>query len=208
MADSRSEALAEAVAESVADSKLDPKVDSGTAVEMVCVGAIAGGHGLAGVVKIKPFTAQPEDVVAYGAVADEAGTRSFDIKLVGENKGTVLARMSGVGDRTAADALKGVRLYVPRTALPEPDEGEFYHADLVGLSVIDQGGETLGKVHAMHDFGAGDLLEMQLEDGRLVMLPFTQDCVPTVDLKAGHVVAVPTPGLLDDGNEEEGERDV
>ena len=154
---------------------------------MVCIGAVAGAHGVRGNVRIKPFTEVPEDVAAYGPVSDADGARVFDIQLVGEAKGVVVARMTGVKDRDAAEALKGLRLYVPRENLPDADEDEFYHADLIGLNVLSETGDALGTVLAMHDFGAGDLIEIKLISDRAVLLPFTRAVVPVIDLQAGAI---------------------
>ena len=154
---------------------------------MVCIGTVAGAHGVRGNVRIKPFTEAPEDVAAYGPVTDAGGARTFDLTLVGESGGTVIARLSGIEDRTAAEALKGVRFYIPRERLPAPEEDEFYHADLVGLRVVDSEGRDAGTVHALHDFGAGDLIEIRRPSRRLVLLPFTRTTVPDIDLAAGRV---------------------
>ena len=154
---------------------------------MVCIGAVAGAHGVRGNVRIKPFTDAPEDVAAYGPVTDAGGARSFDLTLIGEAGGAVIARLSGIEDRDAAEALKGLRLHVPRERLPAPAEEEFYHADLIGLRVVDSQGRAAGSVHALHDFGAGDLIELRLPSRRLVLLPFTRTAVPKIDLAAGEV---------------------
>jgi 16S rRNA processing protein RimM len=170
----------------------------------VCIGAIAGAHGVKGVVRVKPFTERAEDVAAYAPVTDESGSRIFALRYVGPAKGAVLVRIEGIDDRDAAEALKGVRLYVPRSSLPAPDDEEFYHADLIGLAVVDADGAAIGRVRAVEDYGAGDLLEVELTGGRVVMLPFTKAVVPEIDLAAGRLVAVPPAGLLD-GPERESE---
>lgn len=164
----------------------------------VCVGAVAGAHGVRGGVRIKSFTEDPHDVGAYGKVTDEAGRRTFDIRVTGQAKGVVLARLSGIDSREAAEALKGLRLYVPRDRLPPPSDDEFYHADLIGLAVVDQAGAVIGEVRAVHDFGAGDLLEIAMEGRAPVLVPFTAEAVPAVDIAAGRLVIDPPPGLLDD----------
>ncbi len=169
---------------------------------IVCVGAVAGAHGVRGGVRIKPFTDDPESVAAYGKVRDESGARVFDLRLTGKAKGVVLAKLSGVESREAAEALKGLRLYVERSVLPPADADEFYHADLIGLPVEDTEGQHLGVVHALHDFGAGDLLEVKTSATKLVVLPFTEAVVPVVDVAGGRLVVAPPPGLMDDKDAE------
>jgi len=161
----------------------------------VCVGVITGARGLKGEVRVRSFTARPEDVGAYGPLSDEAGTRTLKLKVTGPAKDAVFARVEGVADRTAAEALKGVRLYVARDALPEVAEDEYYHADLLGLRVEVAGGggrtEAWGAVKAVHDFGGGPLLEIERPDGTTVMLPFTKAAVPEVDIAGGRLVVAP-----------------
>lgn len=167
--------------------------------DLVCLGAIGGAYGVRGEVRLKSFCAVPEDVAAYGALRTETGERSFTVTLGRPIKGGFSARLSGVTTKEQADALKGVRLHALRTVLPDPDEDEYYHADLIGLAVMDTGGVLLGHVRAVHDHGAGDLLEIHgpaLKN--TVLLPFTQAAVPTVDLKGGRIVADPPDGLFGD----------
>jgi 16S rRNA processing protein RimM len=164
----------------------------------LCVGIITGAQGVRGVVRIKSFTAVPEDVAAYGPVADEDGQREFALRPVGRAKGVVIATIAGVADRDAAERLKGVRLYVARDKLPAPGEEEYYHADLIGLAAVLRDGTPLGRVRAVHEYGAGDSLEVVRESGATVMVPFTRAVVPEVDLAAGRLVIEPLDGLLDD----------
>lgn len=178
----------------------------------VCVGMISGAHGVRGLVKVKPFTEDPEGVTSYGPLSDESGLRSFRLELLSQAKGQWLARIEGVSDRTGADALRGTRLYVGRDLLPEPEEDEFYHADLIGLRVESPDGEPFGIVRAVHDFGAGPLIEIDRRPGA-IMVPFTKATTPVVDLAAGRIVIDPPAGLLeppghrpeDEGPEKEGE---
>lgn len=165
--------------------------------DRVCLGAVTGPHGVRGLVRIKAFTEDPADVASYGPVEDEAGGRRFDLQVAGRHKDQVIARIPGVGDRDAAQALKGTRFYVDRSALPEPEDGEFYHADLIGIRVELQDGTALGTVTAVHDFGAGDILEFVDADGRSRMLPFTEATVPAVDLAGGRLVVQPPEGAWD-----------
>ena len=163
----------------------------------VCVGAIAGAFGVKGEVRLKSFTADPEDLAAYGPLQTEDGAQSFDVTLTGQTKGALVGRLSGVATKEVADRLKGLRLYVDRAKLPDPEDGEYYHADLIGLEVFDTGGDPLGRVKAVLNHGASDLLEIDRKDGGAsVLLPFTQDAVPTVDLSAGRIVADPPDGVF------------
>jgi 16S rRNA processing protein RimM len=171
--------------------------------EKVCVGTVVGVHGVQGAVRIKSFTTAPADVAAYGAVSDESGARRFEVKVLGQARGAVLARLSGVAGRDAAEALRGLRLYVDRAALPATKEDEYYHADLIGLPVETKEGAALGRVRAVHNFGAGDILELRADDGRELLLPFSDAVVPEVDLAAGRIVAAPPASLLEDRGQAE-----
>jgi 16S rRNA processing protein RimM len=159
----------------------------------VLLGRIAGAHGIRGEVLIKTFTAAPEDIGAYGPLSDAAGARSFIVAAARPTPKGVVARLAGIADRTAAEALKGTELYVDRDRLPAAAEGEFYHADLVGLDAVDPAGRPLGTVIAVHNYGAGDLLEVRLAgSGRTELVPFTDDAVPEVDIAARRaVIALP-----------------
>lgn len=168
---------------------------------MICIGAIAGARGVKGEVRIKSFTGEPGAVADYGMVCDETGGRSFRVRVTGlgtgKSLGMVFAKLDGVNDRDVAEALKGTRLYVPRSALPEPPEDEFYHADLVGTRADLVDGGTLGVIREVHDFGAGSVLEIAGGQAGTVMVPFTLAAVPVVDLAGGRVVIDPPPGLLE-----------
>ncbi len=165
----------------------------------VCLGVITGAHGVRGTVRVRPFTAEPEAVSAYGEVSTEDGTRQFGLTVVGRApKAQVLVRLTGVDDRAAAKALKGTRLYVPRERLPPAGEEEYYHADLIGLAVEEVGGRALGTVKAVHNFGGGDVMEVVAADGASIMVPFTRAVVPVIDLASGRIVIDPPPGLLEE----------
>lgn len=164
----------------------------------VCLGAVAGAQGVRGDLRIKPFTADPADVASYGPVSDEAGTRRFTLTVREVRKDVVIVSAAEVRDRNAAEALRGVRLYVPRAALPEPEEDEFYHADLIGLAAVGEDGTVFGTVRALHDFGAGDVMEIaRAEGGQPFAVPFTRAVVPVIDFAERRVVVVPPDGLLD-----------
>jgi 16S rRNA processing protein RimM len=157
--------------------------------DLVLLGRIAGAQGLKGEVRINSFTANPEDIAAYGALAGADG-RQFVVERVRHLKGgAVVAVLAGVRDRGAAEALHGTELYVAREQLPETDTDEWYYEELVGLKAVSPEGEVLGKVLSVQNFGAGDLLEIREADKRQSrFVPFTQDVVPVVDVKAGQLV--------------------
>lgn len=167
------------------------------AARRVLMGVITGAHGVRGLLRVKSFAAEPEAITAYGPLEDERGERRFALELRGAVKGVLIARLDGITDRNAAERLKGTRLYLPRAALPEPEAEEYYHADLLGLAVEFKDGAVFGRVRAVHDFGAGDSLEVERPDGRMVMVPFTRTVVPVVDIAAGRLVVDPPKGLLD-----------
>lgn len=157
--------------------------------DKICVGAIAGAFGVRGDVRLKSFCSEPSDIAKYSPLSSEDGTRQFSLRLTRSIKGGLGARLSGVETREQAEALKGTTLWAARDALPSLPDDEFYHADLIGLEVVDTGGAVLGRVRAIFDHGAGDILE--IVGKQLIMLPFTKAAVPTVDLAAGRIVADP-----------------
>jgi 16S rRNA processing protein RimM len=163
----------------------------------VCVGVVTGAHGVRGAVRIKSFTAEPTDVASYGPLEDESGERHYSLRLIGSAKGVLIAKLPGVDDRDRAETLRGTRLYLPYSALPPPAEDEYYHADLIGLEAALVDGTPVGRVRAVHDFGAGDTLEIDRPKGPSVIVPFTRAIVPVVNLEAGRLVLDPPEGLLD-----------
>lgn len=172
----------------------------------VCLGAFAAPHGVRGLVKVKSFTEVPEDLAAYGPLSDETGQRRFEIEVLGRSGGLVLVRVQGVGDRDRAAALRGTKLFVPRDALPPPEEDEaYYHADLIGLVAVTEEGVVIGAVKAVQNHGAGDLLVIRGAEGREIDLPFTKAAVPSLDLGAGRMTVV-LPVELEPEDGEEGER--
>lgn len=165
--------------------------------ERVCVGAIAGAFGVRGEVRLKSFCAQPEAIAAYAPLWSEDGKRSFTVRLGQAIPNGFSARLSGIATREEAEALKGAKLFADRDKLPALPDDEFYHADLIGLMVLDTGGAELGRVSAVLNHGAGDLLEIQRPGKGSAYLPFTLAVVPTVDLNAGRIIADPPEGLLE-----------
>lgn len=182
---------------------------AGQADGLVVLGAIAGAHGVRGEVRVKTFTETPDAIAAYGPLTGDPGGRVFRVRALRTMKDGVVARLDGIADRDAAEALKGTRLCVTRAALGEPEEEDsFFHVDLVGLRAEDETGKALGTVVAVHEFGAGDMLEIRLgatDEGdtgsRTALVPFRREAVPVVDVKGGRVIV-----RLDDEDEEaEGE---
>ncbi|MGB8842051.1 MAG: ribosome maturation factor RimM [Aliidongia sp.] len=163
----------------------------------LCVGIVTGPHGIRGAVRVKSFTADPADLGAYGPVSDETGARRFPLRVVGMMKGVVLAELDGIADRNAAEALKGLHLYVDRAQLPAADADEFYHADLLGLEARLADGTALGKVTGLYDFGAGESVEITGAKGEVTMVPFTKAAVPAIDLASGTLTIDPPAGLFD-----------
>lgn len=168
-----------------------------SATSLVCLGAIAGAHGIRGLVRLKSFTARAQDIAAYGPLQDARGARRFELALVGSSRGALIARVNGVDDRNAAERLKGEKLYVARDRLPPTAVGEFYHADLIGLAAEWQDGTLFGCIIAVHDFGGGPSLEIERVTGDSVLVPFTTQVVPAVDIEGGRVVVAPPAGLLE-----------
>jgi 16S rRNA processing protein RimM len=159
----------------------------------VCVGQIGAPHGLRGEVWLRSFTAEPEAIAAYGPLETEDG-RTLEIESLRPAKDHFVATFPGIRDRDAAERLANLKLYVARERLPAlVDTDEFYHADLIGLAVFNKAGEQLGTVLAIHNFGAGDLIEVRLAaGGKTEMVPFSERNVPTVDLAAGRIVIEPS----------------
>ena len=160
---------------------------------LLCVGVITGAHGIRGEVKIKAFTETPEAIAGYGPLQTKSGDRFFEIIRHRIQKGQVIAVLKDVKDRNGAEALKGTELYLDRQVLPElEDEEEFYHADLIGLEARLEDGTVFGQVAALQDFGAGDVIEIRpAGGGSTVLLPFTRQVVPDVNIAEGHIVVSP-----------------
>ena len=163
---------------------------AGTGKAMVCVAQVGAPHGVRGAFHLRCFTEAAENVAAYGTLCDERGRPLFDLRIVGPAKGGVIATVPGVTDRNAAEALRGQSLYVPRERLPATDEDEYYHEDLVGLAARDADGRDVGRVVAVLNYGAGDILEIATDEGGSELVPFTRAAVPTVDLAARTVEVV------------------
>jgi 16S rRNA processing protein RimM len=165
--------------------------------DRICVAQIGAAHGIRGEVRLKSFTADPAAVADYGPLESEDGSLTVEIETLRAARDHLVARLKGVRDRNAAERLANTRLYVARDRLPEPEADEFYHADLIGLTAETSDGTKLATVIAIHDFGAGDLLELRpLGGGATVLMPFTTVTVPVVDTAGGRIVIDPPQGLF------------
>ena len=156
----------------------------------ICIARIGAPHGVRGAVKLWTFTDDPLAVCDYGPLTTKDGARSFDVTDARVAKDHLVATLKGVADRDAAARLNGIELYIARDNLPPTDDGEYYHADLIGLPAIDPSDALIGRVVAIHDFGAGTIIEIAPSSGPTLLLPFTDAVVPTIDLAKGHVVIV------------------
>ena len=164
--------------------------------ERVCVGAIAGAFGVKGEVRLKSFCAEPAAIGDYAPLWSEDGSRQFNPTITQAIPNGFAASLDGIATKEQADALRGLRLYADRDTLPALPDDEYYHADLIGLTVLDTGGKDLGRVKSVMNHGATDLLEIESPgQSDTVLLPFTQASVPTVDLASGRIIADPPDGL-------------
>jgi 16S rRNA processing protein RimM len=163
----------------------------------VLLGEIGAAQGLKGEVRLRSYTEEPAAIARYGALEDEAG-RTVEILSVRVTPKALIARIKGITTRNAAEALNRTKLYVPRERLPARETDEWYHADLIGLSAIGQDGATIGTVVAVQNFGAGDLIEIKRTGGgATVLVPFTRDTVPEVDVEGGRLTLDPPEGLFE-----------
>ena len=157
----------------------------------ILLGRFGAAHGIRGEVMVRTFTGDPEGIASYGPLSDMAGARSFKLKVVRVTDKGVVARVDGITDRNGAETLNGIDLYIDRAKFPEPDEAEYYHADLVGLRAVAPDGTNIGDVIAVENFGAGDLLEIRFKDGSDTgYVPFTNACVPDVNIKARRLIVI------------------
>lgn len=172
---------------------------------LIFVAQVGAAHGVRGEVKVTTFTADPMALAAYKTLLRQDGSPALTIASARPSKGGIVARLKGVDDRNAAEALRGLKLFISRDLLPPPDEDEFYLADLIGLTVESVDGELLGTVKTVQDFGAGDLLEIQPRAGATWWLPFTRDAVPEVRIAEGKLIAAP-PAVIE-ADPDEGRED-
>lgn len=166
----------------------------------VPIARIGAAHGIKGEVRVKAFTADPANIAAYGPL-DAADGRRFEVEHLRPAAGTspdmLVVAFKGIGDRNLAETLNGVELSVERARLPKAEADEYYHADLIGLTAMTVAGETLGAIVGVHNYGAGDLLEIAPARGATILVPFTRAIVPEIDMAAGRVVVDPPDGLID-----------
>ena len=167
----------------------------------ICVARIGAAHGVRGAVKLLTFTEDPLAVQRYGPLTTKDGARQFEVTHAREAKDHLVATLKGVTTRDEAERLNGLELYVAREKLPATDDDEYYHADLIGLAAVTTANAPLGRVVAIHNFGAGDIIEIAPPQGSTLLLPFTNAVVPTVDLAAGRVVIELPPEI--DGDDEQ-----
>jgi 16S rRNA processing protein RimM len=159
--------------------------------DLLLLGEIGAAQGLKGEVRLRSYTEEPAAIARYGPLHDESG-RAFKIESVRATPKVLIARIKGVTTREAAEALNHTKLYIERARLPARQDEEWYHADLIGLAAMDRDGKTIGAVVAIHNFGAGDLIEIKPQGGgEPHMVPFTDANVPEIDIAAGRVVVVP-----------------
>ena len=173
-----------------AAAPIEPAPAGESRAKTVCLGRIVGAHGVRGIVRVQSYAANPNDLTAYGALSDASGARRFAVSVTGHVKGLLLACIEGVDDRNAAEALRGTDLHIARAALPTTEGEEFYHVDLLGLRAENAEGDALGQVSAIHDHGAGPIVEIQPPDGPSTLVPFTREHVPAIDIEAGRMVVV------------------
>jgi 16S rRNA processing protein RimM len=165
--------------------------DRNVPARRILLGQITGAHGIRGDILVRTFTGEPAAIAAYGPLTDASGTNLFKLRIVRVTDKGVVARLDGVTDRNGAEAVRGLELYVERSKLPATEDAEYYHADLIGLAAVAPDGVAIGRVVAVQNFGAGDLLEIQFLDGTATeFVPFTNANVPEVDLAAKRVVIV------------------
>lgn len=166
-----------------------PPLPNSKNTQRILIGEISGAHGIRGDVLVRAYTETPHAIASYGPLTDESGKRSFSLRVVRVTSKGIVARISGIEDRNAAEPLRGIKLYVSRDRLPEPEGAAYYYADLIGLDAVSEDGSALGKIVSVQNFGAGDLLELKPADGSATeFIPFEDRYVPNVDLRSGTIV--------------------
>lgn len=161
-----------------------------TPSRLICLGIISSAHGVRGQVKIRSLTANLDDIASYGDLQDKSG-RTYRLTITGHSNDMVIASMAGVTSRDDAEKLRNIELFVERSVLPVPREGEYYHEDLIGLEATTEDGSIYGKVTGINNFGAGDIVEIKLPSGKEESLPFNKATFPIIDIKNNRLVIVP-----------------
>nr|WP_321455226.1 ribosome maturation factor RimM [uncultured Cohaesibacter sp.] len=169
----------------------------------VCIAQFGAAHGVRGEVRIKLFAEDPDALFDYGPLETADGSRQFEFLSARESKTVFVCRIKGLNNRNDVEALTGQRLYVDRDKLPELEEEEFYHSDLIGLDVRLEDGTSIGSIVAIHDFGSGDMLDVMPKRGKGYYIPFTREVVPELKISEGFVLVNPPEGLLDEADESE-----
>ncbi len=169
---------------------------------MIEMGVFSAPHGVRGQIKLRSYTENPEDIVRYGALTDAHG-RQYSIRITGQAGDMLLASVEGINDRNAAEKLKNITLYVPRSALPKPKKGQYYQEDLRGLSVFTEGGAAYGTILSVHNFGAGTLVNIELAGGGDEYMPFNPAVFPKIDIENKRAVIDPPFILAGDKNDDE-----
>lgn len=175
---------------------------------LILLGEISGVHGIRGDILVRTYTETPEAITSYGPLRDQTGTKTFALSIVRVTDKGIVARVAGISDRTAAEALRGTKLFIARDRLPEAEASEYYHTDLIGLEARSEDGERLGKIVSVQNFGAGDLLELKPLEGATEFIPFEDQWVPNVDLGARTVTIRRPPSTGDESEDSDsGETD-
>jgi len=165
--------------------------------EKTCVGAIAGSFGINGEVRLKSFCSEPSDIGSYNPLASVDGLQSFQVNITGKLREGLSAKIDGVSNKEQAEKLKGTRLYANRDRLPNLSNDEYYHTDLIGMKIKNTGGDEIGRVDAVHDYGAGPILEIFIQGlNDTVLIPFSEKSVPMVDLEEKFIIIDPPEGLI------------
>ncbi|MDR2901831.1 MAG: ribosome maturation factor RimM [Lactobacillales bacterium] len=162
--------------------------------KLVCVGQIVNVHGIKGTVKVKPYLINPMGIAGFGPLTDKSGSKNFSIKVIGRQKECLLISIKGIETRDEAEKLKGMELYTDKSNLPKPGHNEFYHADLIGLNVF-QDGKEFGVVKTVENFGAGDILEIALKNGQVIPFAFSNQNFPHIDVEKGTIEIVIPNGM-------------
>lgn len=157
---------------------------------LICLGVIIAAHGVRGQVKLRSFTTHPEDIGDYGDLCDTQG-KTYRLTVITSNNDTVIASIEGIADRDTAEKLRNIELFVERSKLPAPPENEYYYNDLIGLKVISGNGTAYGQVTGVHNFGAGDIVDIKLVSGKEECMPFNKATFPVIDIKNKTLVISP-----------------